>query len=361
VVLYYVLRDGQLRLQAMLTDGTAVPADPGGGVELAEQIWKAGRAVTFDRLVHPEGSHPFLEAAGVASLLGTAVGLGSKAPGVIAVGNRHYRRFMDGDRALLALMGDRIATAVDRALAIEAEQRAIGESLAAQENARLREEFISVAAHELKTPVAALRLAAQLLVRRRETGREEARSTTLLEQVLHQTERIDRLVSQLLDVARLQVGRFQVDLAEADIAAVARDVVGVMRATSGRVIALDAPETARAVVDAPRLEQVLFNLLDNAVKYSPAETPVEVSLEHSAHALTLAVRDHGPGIAPASREHIFERFHRGEEGSRTAGLGLGLHVSQEIARAHGGEIAAEFPEDGGSLFRVTIPLPAAGK
>src|SRR5690606_2375134 len=103
-------------------------------------------------------------------------------------------------------------------------------------------------------------------------------------------------------------------------------------------------------------EQVAMNLLDNALKYSPPGCPVEVQLVPGAETFTLAVRDHGPGIPPESRRRVFERFFQGHLDTHQSGLGLGLYISRQIVEAHGGRIEAAFPEDGGSLFTVPMPL-----
>jgi signal transduction histidine kinase len=121
-------------------------------------------------------------------------------------------------------------------------------------------------------------------------------------------------------------------------------------------IGLRAPSSLRAQLDAPRLEQVLTNLLDNAVKYSPQGGDVDVALSEAADGtIEIAVRDFGSGIVPERRERIFERFYRAHEHDYAGGMGLGLYISKQIVELHGGTLRAEFPEDGGTRFVVDLP------
>jgi signal transduction histidine kinase len=122
-------------------------------------------------------------------------------------------------------------------------------------------------------------------------------------------------------------------------------------------ITLAAPPSLEAEVDPLRLEQVLTNLLENAIKYSPEGGPIEVAVSRSAdEALEIAVRDHGLGIPPEKRARIFERFYQAHGDGHRSGLGLGLYISCEIVELHGGGITVEFPPDGGSRFIVRLPL-----
>jgi len=122
-------------------------------------------------------------------------------------------------------------------------------------------------------------------------------------------------------------------------------------------ITLTAPASLEAHIDGLRLEQVLVNLLDNAVKYSPDGGAIEVSLTRQRSSIEVAVRDHGLGIAPARREQIFERFYQAHAAGYRSGLGLGLYISRQIVEQHGGQIRAEFPRGGGTRFVVRLPVP----
>jgi signal transduction histidine kinase len=222
-----------------------------------------------------------------------------------------------------------------------------------------RDEFIAVAAHELKTPITSLRLAVQLL--RRESDRAGAPDNTRLRDSLitidSQSQRLGRLVTELLETVRLQAGRMVLDRRQSDVGdLVAKAVRDAQAATSRHKILLTAPAHLRTKLDALRFAQVVSNLLDNAIKFSPDGGRVEVGLSSpSRGAVRLTVRDHGIGIAEADRPHIFERFYQSEAGDQRAGLGLGLYVSRQIVELHGGSIEAEFPDDGGTRMVVSIP------
>jgi two-component system sensor histidine kinase KdpD len=127
--------------------------------------------------------------------------------------------------------------------------------------------------------------------------------------------------------------------------------------TSGRQITLrasDSPQSHWAAVDGVRIEEVVVNLIDNAVKYSPADTPIDVELDSTPDAIRIAVRDRGPGIRTEEHLRIFEPFHRLST-STGPGVGLGLHIAKQIVELHGGTIRVEPPVDGGSRFVVTVP------
>jgi PAS domain S-box-containing protein len=232
----------------------------------------------------------------------------------------------------------------------------------AQEAIRIREEFLSVASHELRTPITALRGQSQLMIRQLELGRaiDAERLMRAFRVIDEQSYKLARLVSRLLDISRLQVGKLVLERADCNIAQLARDAVAHIQSTTSHPIGLHSPPEIRGEVDALRLEQIITNLVDNAIKYSPDETPVQVDVSQpNAETARLAVRDWGPGIPPQHRDQIFERFHRADKQSHPTGMGLGLYISREIAELHGGRIEAEFPRDGGTRFVVTLPLHGA--
>jgi signal transduction histidine kinase len=144
----------------------------------------------------------------------------------------------------------------------------------------------------------------------------------------------------------------------ADLVAIAADVVADARVrTQMHTFALEAPEHLVATIDAIRIEQVLTNLVENAIKYSPDGGAIDVRVRAGpAGRAEIAVRDHGGGIPPERRDRIFDRYYRAHADEQTSGMGLGLYVSREIAHLHGGTLRAEFPDDGGARFVVSLPL-----
>jgi PAS domain S-box-containing protein/excisionase family DNA binding protein len=225
---------------------------------------------------------------------------------------------------------------------------------------RLRDEFLSIASHELRTPLAVLKGHAQVALRRlqRAGQLEPVRAVDALRAIESQSDKLNRLVGRLLDIPRIETGKLELERRPTDIVALVEQVVSSARAReTGHAIVLAASPSLEAEVDPLRLEQVLTNLLDNAIKYSPEGGTIEVVVSRSAdEAPEIAVRDHGLGIPPEKRAQIFERFFQAHGNGHKRGLGLGLYISRQIVELHGGEITAESPADGGSRFVVRLPV-----
>ena len=243
-----------------------------------------------------------------------------------------------------------------RLLAVEQRSR-----LAAEEGERLREEFLSVATHELRTPVAAVSGYAQLAQRALAAGRSD-RLGDAVDSIVRQSRRLAALITQLLDASYVQRGQFEIERRPTDISAVVKWAVEASRlADDGRhQWDLRIEPGMSAHVDPLRWEQLLVNLLDNAMKYSPERRTIAVSLERLAGGpFSLRVADQGIGIGPDRIAHVFDRFYRAHDGQRLSGLGLGLYIAREIAERHGGEIRVSSVVGEGSEFTVTLPaMPA---
>ena len=255
----------------------------------------------------------------------------------------------------------------ERRRAQEELQRALAAERAARADAeaalRTRDEFLSVASHELRTPITVLAAQAQLALRRLERNGqlEPERVASAMRTMGSQASKLSRLVSQLLDISRLDGGKLELDRQPIDLARMVDQVVATtMPLTERHTISLTSPESLECLVDGLRLEQVLSNVLDNAIKYSPMGGPIEVVLATpEAATIELTVRDFGLGIPEAKREHIFERFYQAHDNAYRTGLGLGLYVSRAIVEQHGGEMRAEAPADGGTRLVVRLPLVRA--
>ncbi len=251
-------------------------------------------------------------------------------------------------------LGRRAALALDNARLYDQAQAAV----------RLRDEFLSIAAHELKTPLTSLRGFAQLLLRQTESGSslDPVRVQRAVTVIDAQSEKLALLVTQLLDVTRLESGRLSLDRTTVDLAQLARSAVETARPGAPRHdVKLEAPESLAALLDPLRVEQVLVNLIDNAIKYSPDGGSIDVEVwAPTAGEVTIAVSDEGIGIEPEHRDHIFERFYRAGDGV-ISGMGLGLYITRQIVEMHGGTISAEFPASGGSRFVVRLPRGGAAE
>jgi signal transduction histidine kinase len=254
------------------------------------------------------------------------------------------------------------------ALAFEVVERKCAEDALAERNRQLaeavavRDTFLTVAAHELKTPLTGIRLGAELVQRIltvEPLDRERVHS--ILGRLDAQTAKLARMVEQLLDVSRLQQGRLALDRTEVDVSEVVTSAVESVRTTApSREIHLSALARLVATVDAMRLEQAVANLVDNAVKYSPDGGPVDVELTQvDDGAIRLAVRDRGVGIPPECRERVFEPFYRVPSHDLPDGMGLGLHITRQIIDLHGGRLSVETPDDGGTRFVMEVPLHGA--
>jgi signal transduction histidine kinase len=226
----------------------------------------------------------------------------------------------------------------------------------------VRDDFLHVAGHELKTPLAALLLQLDGMLRQAQRGQFAAQPELLRERLVKtrtQAQRLERLVGELLDVSRLSSGQLVLELEEVDLAGLAREVterLGEQAQRAGCALTVSGPEAP--VVgrwDRLRVDQVLTNLLANAFKYGVGK-PIELRLERVGPAARVVVRDHGIGIAAADQARIFERFERAVSDSHYGGLGLGLWICRQIVEALGGTIAVESALGQGSTFVVMLPL-----
>jgi PAS domain S-box-containing protein len=249
--------------------------------------------------------------------------------------------------------------------AADAREAALARERAAREAAeaalRAREEFISAAAHELKTPVTSLRLAAEMLLKRldHEQAIDLRRVRQVLRTVDEQSVRLSRLVSQLLDVSRLDAGELALVPEPIDLVSLARGAVDeARRSAPGAAFELVGSTAVVVRADAERIGQVVANLLDNAIRYSPEGAVVRLEMETGDGVGTLAVVDRGMGVAPEHRERIFERFYQAHHVEHYSGMGLSLHIGRRMVELQGGSLRAEFPSTGGSRFVLELPLDA---
>lgn len=239
----------------------------------------------------------------------------------------------------------------------ESSGQASGVAADPEARAQLQDEFMAIASHELRTPLTVLLGYLEMLQRRLPEEDEVSRRYTA--RALSQTKRLADLISNLLDVTRLQHGKMQLDLEPVELGRVVHQTVEVARTLSeGQLIAFDPPVEPMVVpADAGRLEQVVMNLLTNAIKYAPQSERIVVRLERRTTEAVLQVIDTGPGIAPADIPNLFSRFYQVEAAQpRGSGLGLGLFISNEIVRAHGGTIEVDSTEGAGSTFSVRLPI-----
>ena len=227
---------------------------------------------------------------------------------------------------------------------------------------RMRDDFMSIVSHELKTPLNTLILEVQLrkmqLSRNNLAAFGEERLRKMVDKDERQIQSLIRLIDDMLDVSRIRTGKLSIRPAPTDLAQLVGNVVesfAPQMEACGCELRLERSAPIVGIWDAFRIEQVLANLLTNAMRYG-AGKPVQVGVSSCAEGACIEVRDHGIGISPKSLERIFCQFERAEGSEGSAGLGLGLFIADQIVRAHRGRIVVQSAEGEGSVFRVLLPL-----
>lgn len=226
----------------------------------------------------------------------------------------------------------------------------------------LREEFLSIASHELKTPLTSLGLQVQIFHHLLKSAPSVPDLNQQMEPMMEIAERqlrhMAQLVETLLDISRIESGKFRLDRAEMNFSQSVRETLDRMRALArqaGCEIKVDAPESLVGTWDRARVEQVLSNLLSNAIKYAPGK-PIQVRLIQEPELVVLEVEDQGPGVDSSISQSIFEKFHRGSHDKNPGGLGLGLFIVRQIVHAHSGKVSVHPGSLKGAVFRVELPL-----
>jgi PAS domain S-box-containing protein len=243
-----------------------------------------------------------------------------------------------------------------------ADRKAIEEEL--RKAIRVRDEFLTIASHELRTPLTTLELQLEMierLLRKRPEEPPDDRFGRKVALALRQVERLKGLIDGLLDVSRIAMGRLELDLAEIDLGEIAREVAERFEdeAERQRCSLRVEGDSVLGLWDKVRIEQVVTNLVTNAIKYSPG-TAIEVLVSGDERCATLCVRDRGIGIRSQDLARIFERFERAVSSRNYGGLGLGLYITRQVVEAHGGSIDVSSQPGEGATFTVRLPrAPAA--
>ncbi len=345
-----------LGLEAEVEQSVMIPV----GWGIAGRIAATKQALIVPDLSQEEVVSPILRSNGICSLVGAPLLHEGQVIGVIHVGTLQPRLFTDHELALLQRVADRCGLAIVSAMRYTAEHEA---RQAAETALQVRDTFLSVASHELKTPLTSLLLSLDLLWRRTNASQSlPDRDRRTLEKIREQGQRLDRLVAQLLDLSRIEAGGFRLECAPLDLAAVIDQVVTeIGTALETHTIVTQGLDTPLMIEgDSGRLSQVVYNLLANAIKYSPHGGQIEIWLDRQPAQASIIVRDEGIGIPPEALPHLFERFYRAPNVDPRAisGMGLGLFIIQEIVTQHGGTVTVTSQEGKGSTFTVCLPLSA---
>jgi PAS domain S-box-containing protein len=326
----HVLRSGQPELYAEVSDGL-----------LAEAARNAEHLA-------------LLRALGVQSYMCVPLRVNQRTLGTITLALADsQRRYSSSDLALAEDLARRAALAVENARLYRAAQDAI----------RLRDQFLSIASHELKTPLTTLLGNAQMLQRRAiREGTSTERDQRALRVIAEQASRLNRMIAALLDISRIETGQLSIERKRFDLCELARRVVEEVQ-PSLHQHSLECHDHGQALIvdgDELRLEQVLQNLLQNAIKYSPAGGPIAVRVEQREQMACMSVTDRGIGIPASELPNLFQRFYRAGnvDEQHISGLGVGLYVVKEIAALHNGTVTVTSQEGQGSTFSICLPLAA---
>ena len=320
---------------------------------------RPGSVMVRDMRTAPLGNPTLIRAEGLAKVLALSIAREGELLGALHIYTRDPERDFDEiDRDLAQILAAQTSVAIINARLVT-QLRDVDEA---------REQFLSIVSHELRTPLTPLKALAQLQLARLKRSRERGSPMDLdalarnLESIERQVDRMNGLVNDLLSVSRAGRGTLDMDRAPFDLAAELRDVVGryvaATREEGRHFFTVDSPETLTYHGDQTRIDQLLMNLVGNAVKYSPRGGQVAVHLVQQDGTAEIAIADQGIGIPAADLQRLGGAFTRGIGKAATfAGMGIGLHVAKLVAEAHGGSLELESAgEDQGTTVRVRLPL-----
>jgi signal transduction histidine kinase len=355
-----LLEDGHLRVFAAAGEGAATVFPPGTVVSVAgsviEEVVRSGQTVYREDMSEPKYDEEtdFL-ALGLRSRVVAPLLAGAETIGAISVVRREPRAFDSGELELLSLLGRLVGSAVQNIRAYEAERATVEEL---RRLSALRADFVSLVSHELRSPMASVIGSARTLQQRwRELTPEQRESFLAL--IAHETSRLADLISDVLDTSRIEAGTFSYSFGDVDLGQLVRDSAAAAEHGQDEIAVRAFVREPLPVVrgDRDRLRQILINLIDNAVKYSPPGDEVHVEALSANGRVVIEVRDRGPGISPEHQRVIFEKFGRVSVGDRAKpGTGLGLFIARSIAEAHGGSLEVRSAPERGSTFRLSLPL-----
>src|SRR3954452_11797529 len=280
--------------------------------------------------------------------------LGARPIGMISLSRERVDSFTEEEVELIALLGRLVATALKNIRAYEAERSTVEEL---RRLSALRADFVSLVSHELRSPMAAVIGAARTLQDRWRTLNPDQREA-FLALIADETNRLAALIGDVLDTSRIEAGTFNYRFIDVDLARLIEDSVSTAAGGQDEVsVRAEVPDELPLIRgDGERLRQVLQNLIDNAVKYSPAGDEVAVGARRIDRRGLIEVSDHGPGIPFDQQRVIFEKFGRADVAASKPGTGLGLFIARSIAEAHGGSLEVRSTPAAGATFVLELPV-----
>ncbi len=330
---------------------------------------RAGEVIVFDFTKPPYSERP--NPYQVKTMLAAPMRVGEHLVGLLGLDyGEEVHTFTSDELALAGAVAQLGALVLEQERLLRERAEAEAKAFALEEANQRLETFISIVSHELRTPVTSLKANLQLVVRRVQQARDSknaserlAQPLELLERMEQQMRRLTRLLEDVIDLARIRTGKLDIGMESCDLGALLVEGVRTLQASNAERTISIAPlpaQEALVLADADRVGQVISNYLTNALKYSPAEAPVEVGLTIDGAQVQVWVRDQGPGIPEEEQSRIWELFHRvpGIEVQRGSviGLGLGLHISKTLIERQGGQVGVESIPGVGSTFWFTLPL-----
>jgi len=344
-VVIFLPEDGKLSFRRRTSDLLPVPPSEEA---IAQWVFdhghKAGVRTNVPTDVHPDATALYIPLRGARETLG-----------VLAVlPDPENRIFAPEQQQLLEVFAGQTALAIERTLS----QRSAEETRVHMQTEQMRSSLLSAMSHDLRTPLASITGAASTLRSQSDRLPPETRHE-LLESISDEADRLSRLVGNLLDMTRFESGGVELRRDLYPLEEIVGTVLQRMEPQlEGRAVSTDLAENLPMVfVDDVLLGQVLWNLLENAAKYTPPGSPLELAAFEDTNAVIIEVRDRGPGIPPGEEERIFEKFYRGQSGKvskNVRGAGLGLPICRAIVEAHRGTIQALPREGGGTIFRISL-------
>ncbi len=282
--------------------------------------------------------------------------------GAIVLGFKEPHEFDANDQALALSLGQQCAQALERASLYESERRA---RETAEEAIHHRDEFIAIASHELKTPLTTIKGYSELLVQRGKESELTEQHLRMARSILQQSGRLEKMISLLLDISRLEKGQLALEWQQVDLNKLIRSVIDELEPTlrQHRLELASYDGELFVTGDELRLEQVLQNLVQNAIKYSPLGGLIRVELRKEDRMACISVSDQGIGIPKEEMQRLFTRCYRASNATtfHISGFGVGLYVVREIVRLHGGDISVESQETQGTTFAIRLPLERTGQ
>jgi len=351
--------DGLAQVMATAGTGSEVVFPTGSRAPLAgtllEDVLVANGPVYRPRLAADRYTEEreFLE-LGLGSRVAAPLFAGAKSGGMLSLLRHGEDAFSPAEVELVGLLGRLVATAAQNIRAYEAERRTVDEL---RRLSTMRADFVSLVSHELRTPLASVIGSARTLQARwRELSPENRDAFLAL--IADETDRLAGLVGEVLDTSRIDAGTFTYSFADVDLVGIVEETVAAAELGQDAVEVVSRIPRAlpRVRGDGARLRQVLSNLIDNAVKYSPEGELVEVRATAVNGRVVVDVTDHGRGISPADQELVFEKFGRIGSTAAKPGSGLGLYIARAIAEAHGGKLELTSAPGMGATFTLTLPV-----